>query len=692
MEINDFNNKDNTQTTRLRDKNRRKFDSTHKNFEHSTEYADKKKVNIWPYEGTCATDILQNNYNVMVATDILTTVGFVNFYKEWIHNTALNGGKRIFTLAAEIENAKIISAYSEIQILQFGNCNDYISFFPYIKGTGNWLFLTEDIKKAENVIEASRKAGVYLRIYGLDKDGKLKNYKPSVKKEEYRTKTKSCIDAFLLPSKLAPIREIRRSDESIPIKGDVVYTSNNQLIRLGDEFLSNPQSITYQTDLEGMQAKIYQASWLTVSYFEDKAKKMLEKPIRYEGICWPTDLLRNEKGHFIGILVPETKGYQLKQQLMSQQGLETNFPDWDRRKLTHLVKVILDKIIYLQERNILFGLVNPSAIFVKDENHVYFAEMDTYQIEGYPILSYERVMQAPELQDDNEGMRLYDKQEDNYEIALLTFMLLLPGKFPYNKGKNKNITESIKNMNFAFRYGKQGEEHGAREYFGSWRFVWSHLGNDLKQAFYFTFQHGQAYSIPEKRKDARFWQKKVSELERELVDPYDKESLRIFPRTFKRFSGTKTIRCVKCGIDHPDFYYRYPERKICNSCLGQPSETYFVCRSCNKSFYYDFGTLFKYEKLVETKDFSMPTHCPYCRSDKIKCKICRKFVPAYRINNQGICFDCAKAEREKIVKRYSCKCGREIIITQGQYDYHMNKYGRLPQRCEQCRESRHNRY
>jgi hypothetical protein len=342
--------------------------------------------------------------------------------------------------------------------------------------------------------------------------------------------------------------------------------------------------------------------------------------------------------------------------------------------------------VYLQNRNVLFGLINPGAIFVKDENHVYFAEMDTYQIGGFPILSYERVMQAPELQDCDGGLRLYTKQQDNYEIALLVFMILMPGKFPYNKGKYKNISESIKKMSFAFKYGKQGEEHGAREYYGLWRFVWSHLGNELKQAFYNTFQHDQMYSTPEKRRDAQFWKNKVSRLEAELNNPYDKESLKIFPRTFKRFSGMKTIKCKTCGIEHPIFYYRYPDRQICNSCLGKPSDTHFVCRSCGKSFYYDFGTLFKYEKLVETKNFSMPTHCPYCRSDKMKCMSCGKMVPTYKIGDNGMCFDCNKINRERIAERYYCKCGNLIELTQGQVDHYMKQYGNLPKRCEICRK------
>lgn len=660
---------------------------THDKERQYAQYKNRIKKNIWPFAGASATELIKNNYNVMVTVDLLASSSFKAFYLEWTTNKILNEKNKIFIPSLELKDTFIPSLYEELHVLQNIDSCDYTSLLRNLKNMGAWLFLTGDNKKADKIIKASRESGTYVRVYGLDKDGKLKNYRPL----EFN-KNSLQIDAFTMPNQIFPIKRVTRKSLTVPKSNDFVYTSDKQPIKLGNEFMSNPQSITYQTDKQGMQAKIYQPQWLTISYFEDKAKRMIEKSICCEGICWPTDILHNAEGEFVGILVPNAEGYQLKQQLMSQQGLETTFPDWDRKKLTHLTKTILDKIVYLHDRNILFGLINPGAIFVKDENHVFFAEMDTYQIEGFPILSHERVMQAPELQDSKEEMRLYTKQQDNYEIALLVFMILLPGKFPYNKGKNKSISESVKNMNFAFRYGRQGEEHGTREYFGLWRFVWSHLSNDLKQAFFYTFQNGKAFSTPEKRKDARFWQRKVYELEQELSNPYDAESLKIFPRTFKRFSGSKTITCIKCGIDHPDFYYRYPEKRICNSCLGQPSETHFVCKTCNKSFYYDFGTLFKYEKLIETKQFSMPTHCPYCRSDKRKCKRCGELVPAYRLNDEGLCFDCSKIVRNQITKRYYGKCGHLIELTQGQVDFHMKKFGNLPQRCEQCREKRRNGY
>ncbi len=652
---------------------------------HSKQYQNKNRTHSWPVPGMSATDLIKNNYHVMITADLLTAPWFKAFYLEWIKNKPLSEKKRITIPSTELTDVSILSLYEELYVFHHNGSSDYASILQSLKNMEPLLMLTGDDKKAEDAIQASKKSGVRLRVYRLDREGKLRNYRP------FESSKISHPDAYTMPNQISPIRKLLRKSKTTLMTDDIVYTSNNQPIRLGNEFMSNPQSITYQTDKLGMQAKIYQSQWLTVSYFEDKVKRMIENPIKCEGICWPIDILHDGEGEFVGILVPKTEGVQLKK-LMSQQGLQTNFPEWDRKKLTHLTKMILDKIIYLQDRNVLFGLVNPGAIFVKDENHVFFAEMDTYQIEGFPILSHAKVMQAPELQDLDDEIRLYTKQQDNYEIALLVFMILLPGKFPYNKGRNKSISDSVKSMNFAFRYGKQGEEHGAREYFGLWRFAWSHLGNDLKQAFYYTFQNGKPFSIPENRRDARFWSRKVLELEQELSNPYDTESLKIFPRTFKRFSGTKTIRCVKCGIDHPDFYYRYPEKRICNSCLGKPSETHFVCRTCRKSFYYDFGTLFKYEKLVETKQFAMPTHCPYCRSDKRKCKRCGELVPAYRLNDDELCIDCAKIVRNQIVKRYYGKCGHVIELSQGQVDFYMRKFGELPQRCETCRAKRRNGY
>lgn len=642
--------------------------------------------NKWPSSGTGAQDLLKMSYYILIDGEITNQNAFQAFYIDWIRNDVLSE-KNMFVLNLRSEKSTVSANWQGIRLLQYAKYEDCI---PEIKAKGGaWIYITQNAQKAETICEIFKMARVLVRVYQMDQEGKLQNYRRQYKekKSTYRTLE----GAFELTSNLCEVTSVAGISGSVPTKMDYVYDSQQRMIQLKNEFISNPQSITYETSLDGLQAKIYQKQWLQISYFKDKVQKMLEKPINVEGICWPKDFLYDEQKKFVGILVPKSEGYQLKQDLMSQTGIQTNFPNWDRKDLTHLVRVILEKIVYLQNRNVIFGLLNTSAIFVKDIDHVYFADMDSYQIEGYPILTHERVLQAPELQNEDTSLRLYTKQQDNYEIALLVFMLLMPGKFPYNKGNNADISKSIEKKMFAFRYGEGGKvEHGAREYFGLWRFVWSHLGNDLKKAFYFTFQNGQAYSLPEQRKYANFWLNKVKALEEELKNPYDRESLKIFPRTFKRYSGMKTIRCQKCQIDHPDFYYKYPEKQICNSCLGKPSETHFECKSCHKIYYYDYLTLFKYEKLAKTKGFSMPTHCPYCRSDRELCKGgCNKTVPLYRLNKYGKCPECAA----KIVRRYQCRdCRKWIELTQSQVDFYREKSLNLPVRCEKCRRERNNGY
>lgn len=647
-------------------------------------YEKNEKTNRWLKEGATAGDLLKTEYHVMVDAEIIITKEFQLFYSNWIMNNMDN--KTLLIQSLKAEAVKISPSWKTMKNFV---CNAYEDYETVLQNIGGcWIYITENPQKAESLRDIFKKIKRPMRVYGIDENGNLQNYRPVQRERRVE-------NVFKITNQICPISRILYNSASVPMKRDIVHDSNGCTIRLEDEFISNPQSITYQTNIPEMQAKIYQKSWLQNSYFKNKIETMLSKQVAFDGICWPKDMLYDRNGDFVGILVPKAEGYQLKQDLMSQAGIEKHFPTWSRKDLIHLTKVILEKIVYLQKKNVIFGLINPSAILVKDVDHVYFTDTDTYQIEGYPILAYEKVMQAPELQEEKNGLRLYTKQQDNYEIALLIFMILMPGKFPYNKGKNIDVSKSIKNKMFAFKYGEeQGVEHGAHEYFGLWRFAWSHLGNGLKKAFYFTFQNGQPYSWPEKRKSASFWLIKVNEVEKELENPYDKESLKIFPRTFKRYSGTQTIRCIKCGIAHPSFYYRYPEKKICNSCLGQPSDKHFVCRSCQKTYYYDFSTLFKYEKLVETKNFKMPTHCPYCRSDKERCQgSCKRMVPSYRLNKNGMCPDCAKQIRESVVKRYRCQdCGNWIEITQGQKEFFEQKSMNLPVRCEACRNKRRNRY
>ena len=630
----------------------------------------------WPFPGSSASFLFDSEYEIVISSDLIRSQGFNRFYQEWIGKIDRDINKKItLSLYGINTNTKAVE-YKGIKI----SLSDYQTLFSFLEdGNHGIIFITGNSDTMEQVISASRSKRLPVRIYSLDDDGRLQSVEiPKPKGHQKQSKV------FSISNEINEFRYVTRVERKVPQTGDVVYDSFKNPFELGEEFLSNAQSITYYTNKDNIQAKIYQLKWLTVSYYEDKIKRMLEISVISDGICWPKDCLYNKSGEFVGYITCSADGVQLKQDILNQQGIEENFPNWNRLDIIKLAQTILDKVIVLQELNVFFGVLNLNSILVRDSQTVFFTEMDTYQIEGYPVLTFERELLAPELQSAEKSFFLYTKQQDNYEIALLLFMILMVGKFPYIKGKNKTVSESIRKMNFAFRYKSNGEEHGAHESYGLWRFVWSHIGKDLKQAFFDTFQYGRGLSKPENRRNARFWKRKLDLLEQELQNPYDKESLQIFPKTFKRYEYTRTIKCEKCGIEHPDFYFSFKGKNICNSCLAKPSDTHFRCKSCEKDFYYDFKTLFKYEKLVKEKNFNMPTHCPYCRSDKKVCVQCGSLVPAYRLNEYGMCIDCAN----EIVKTYTGECGHTITLTRRDVSFYLDKFGNLPKRCKKCRKNR----
>ena len=141
----------------------------------------KTKKIMWPLSGANAADILKTEFQVMVAADVFMTLNFQVFYSEWLQNIEWSDKRKIFV--PQIGNDKKMMSFitNEAKFHPYQECTNYVSYFHVIKNVGMWLFLTNDEKKAESIIRASKEAGIYLRVYQLDKEGKLRNFKFSVK-------------------------------------------------------------------------------------------------------------------------------------------------------------------------------------------------------------------------------------------------------------------------------------------------------------------------------------------------------------------------------------------------------------------------------------------------------------------------------------------------------------------------------
>lgn len=626
---------------------------------HST----RSKVN-WPQYGAVPSAFFDNSkIRVIVEGDLMCTKGFMIFAQAWhACNKTSTTKQSVFVPEFEyntvpIDTQNILHAVlvdEELVCLKFG-VKDYEGLFAQQNIQGPILFLSKTMDKAKRVKTIALSMQKELRFFTLDDEGKLSGFTDDI---AFNHSTQTIVpveEQFRVMTTITSYQPARHPLQFPIGKGTRVYDDHGNVVVLLQEFMSNATSITYRTDQTGIIAKIYIPDVLRTTYFEDKTRLMLQKPIKRQGIGWPVSMLYDDNGSFVGSLLPQAEGIPLMQSVLGEEQLKQHFPDWNKKDLCDLTICILEHIIFLQERHVFFGCINPQSIFVKDKNHVYFVDMDCYQIEGYPCISQNITFQPPELQMSGICKRLYTQQTENYEIAELIFMLMMPGKIPYAKEKGADMAQSIANMKFPFSWNGQPGNKEVDRPSGRWRFVWSHLGS-LKGDFYNTFMRGKKFNAPENRKPARFWLHEVRGLRKELRHPYDLESLELFPKTFKRDAKTQFFKCQYCGVDYPKFYFyrKYFDTpyRICNSCLNTPSEKFFECISSyhtaadRKFIYSKKMAIFHQLAIVKNPDWHRQRYCSECKH--IRAQIYREL----RCRNCGCAFNFTFGQREDYDKRF----------------------------------------
>ena len=222
--------------------------------------------------------------------------------------------------------------------------------------------------------------------------------------------------------------------------------------------------------------------------------------------------------------------------------------------------------------------------------------------------------------------------------------------------------------------------------------MWSHLSPLLKSSFYNTFQKEGRFSEPAKRIPVDYWINDVRKYQEELEDPYDPESLKMYPRSFKKSSKDTFYKCNYCGIEHPKFYFKseyFDNYAICNGCLDKQSDVSFTCEVCGKTYFYTNRlALFHKEKKRTDSEWKNQKYCWDCKKKTEKCKVCGKETP-YFLLRQGRCWDCHVDAGNQIYKEIQCRdCGTWFDFTVADYERYMEKGWSEPSRCPNCRGGR----
>lgn len=466
----------------------------------------------------------------------------------------------------------------------------------------------------------------------------------------------------------------------VPKEGDSVYMGQRpNAFPLREQLDIVNDGIIYSAG-NGICAKIFNREKLD-TYHKNKCIYMTSHKIVDESICWPVQILSNEKGEFVGYLFRPYKGYALDYAVFKKAGLDTVFPRWEKKDVVELAITILDKIEILHKNGVLLGCLDPSSIKIVNSKTVYFTNTDQYQVNDYLCLLRNQFFIPPERIDYMDKNFLFSNRTENYLLAVLIFLILMTGKAPYVTRNGQKGVESIKNMQFPYAY-KEHHSKGVPD--GVWRFMWSHLYFKLKEAFYETFQAGESRNQPADRYDEDFWLSCLKEYHQKLMSGeycrHDKNSALLFPETFRKVKNEKYIKCVNCNKEFPVWFMDRELGNICKSCCEKISEEYFVCVDCGRKFYYSVK-----EKMCHiTYNWNEQKHCPECKR-KTVCKKCGKEYEAYKLKN-GCCKECNKGNVYDIIR---CKsCGRNFEFYYSEKDFYDEMNYEYPQKCKECRKKK----
>lgn len=477
--------------------------------------------------------------------------------------------------------------------------NVFLRVFTQLRTKYRLVLVSEDWDLKSDILKLNSSKSVkghHIYVYGVnDIMGVSKTY---TKKKSYFhlcTKLTTCPDTIVTISEL-------------PKVGDVVFDKVKSPIRLVEKISEGGEGCVYKTSKsKDIVAKIYFDKKLT-SHKQSKIDCIIDSGLSIDGVCFPTTHLYNSKGVFVGYLMPKAEGKKLDISVFKgERGMERCFDSWTREDLVSLAISILSIIKKIHESGILIGDINGSNILVNSPTEVYFVDTDSFQINDYPCPVGTMEFTAPEIQGKDYNSFLRTIGNENFAIAVLLFRIMMFGLNPYAQQGGAGIEHNIKTGDFSFPYKENSNNKIPK---GDWCFFWSHLFFKLKEHFYYTFRKGESRFDETKRPGVDIWLDDLFFYQKQLKDgtleEIDKESLKMFPKTYKKAKGIVYRTCTLCQQEKPEGCFS--KNGVCYECLNGKSEV--KCTKCGKIFTYP-------NRLMLKTDFTYPSLCMECKQHEL---------------------------------------------------------------------------
>jgi len=380
----------------------------------------------------------------------------------------------------------------------------FLSLFQRFRTQANLALLTQDIDLSQEIMGLNDSKAVLSRyrvdVFRLSPVGlcpfplsrsKREVESPKTSKKTERNQRPSPSKPLFKPSVLRVIEEaVILPMTEVPSAGNILVGTGNRQIRLGPILARGGEGTIFATSSPDSVAKIYHRERLSMDR-KRKLELMVENRIVEPCLCWPESILKNRHQEFVGYLMPKAMGAPVQQRLFIRPIFQRTYPLWNRTNLLRFTLGVLKKIKILNDHNVIIGDINPNNILTDHETS-FFVDTDSYQLEGYPCEVGTINFTAPEIQRKAFPTFLRTQEHENFAVATLVFMLMLPGKPPYSHQGGGDPLENIIKKEFSYPLQNQSNRKTPE---GPWRYIWSNLPFRLKEALYKCFREGQRPSV-----------------------------------------------------------------------------------------------------------------------------------------------------------------------------------------------------
>lgn len=214
----------------------------------------------------------------------------------------------------------------------------------------------------------------------------------------------------------------------------------------------------------GLAVKIYNTSIRAKR--EDKVRAMVGEglAIKTDLVAYPSDVVTDPRGNFLGFVMRLVSGYRPLHELYSPKSRQRHFPRADYRFIVHAALNIARAVGQVHQTKCVIGDLNHSGVLVAQDATVALIDADSFQFslngKSYPCVVGVPDFTPPELHGKNLASVKRTIEHDNFALAVAIFHLLFMGRHPYAgryNGPDISMGDTIAQNRFAYSLARQAE-------------------------------------------------------------------------------------------------------------------------------------------------------------------------------------------------------------------------------------------